>query len=139
MLDIRRSKLFVGIMLALILLSFFYVAQENIAGYPEYTFAETIQSESQIQLMQVERSVVRVDRVSAAKGELDEVITREQRTTQVITVRFLVVVCVLLFAVQEVYRIAIRHFGCHMIALWENIIYIHQIDGEKEGVILYTL
>ena len=139
MLDIRRNKLFVGIMLALILLSFFYGTQENIAGYPEYAFSETMHSESQIQLMQVGEPVVRVDRVSAAKSEMDDVITREQKTTQVTIVRFLVVVCILLFAVQEVYRIAIRRFGCHMIALWENITYIHQIDGEKDDAILYTL
>lgn len=138
MLDIRRSKRFVGIMLGLILLSFLSLAQESISGYPEYAYRDMVQCEAKMHLTQVGESVVRVDRVSEAKSSMDDVITRERNTTQVTAIRFIVVVYSLFFAVQVVYRSVIRCYGSHMIALWENITYIHEIDGKKGNTILYT-
>lgn len=137
--DIRRSKRFVGIMLGLILLSFLNLTQESVSGYPEYADKDSVQCESETYLMQAGQSTVRVDRLSAAKSSVDDVITRERNATKVTTIRFIAVVYSLFFALQVVYRSVIRCYGSHMIALWENITYIHEIDGKKENAILYTL
>ena len=141
MTDIRNCKKMIGIMIAVVLLSFFGATQEKL---PVNTVVETLSAE-QCATDVVDNRIAgtgeipdRGTRITAAKSMLDEAVTREQKTTRVMPIRFLAVVCMLLCAIWVVYRITIRRFGCRMIDLWENIIYINQIDGAKGNVLLYT-
>lgn len=73
------------------------------------------------------------DSISLAKKAAEDILTREQKQSQTRTLlmRFLVVVFALVLAVCVSCRILIRRYGCHMIAVWQNITYIHQVDGKK--------
>lgn len=141
MLDIRSCKKMIGILIAVVLLSFFGVVQEKM---PVNTAAEMLGTrQCATYILENESADVaeipdRGTRITTAKSMLDEVMMRQQRTTRVIQIRFIAVVCMLLCAIWVVYRITIRRFGCLMIDLWENITYIHQIDGAKGKGLLYT-
>lgn len=137
--DIRNCKKMVGIVIAVVLLSFFGAIQERL---PVNTAAELLGAEqcavdaADNRIAGTGEKTDRGTRITAAKSMLDEVVTREQKTTRVMPIRFIAVVCMFLCAIWVVYRITIRRFSCRMIDLWENIIYIHQIDGAKENVLL---
>lgn len=139
--DIRNCKKMAGIMLAVILLTFFGVIQEKL---PVNTVVEMFGAEQSItdaaedEIASACKMPDRETRITASKTTLDEVVTREQKTVHVMPIRFIAVVCALFCAIRVVYRITIRRFGCRMIALWENILYIHQIDGAKGNDLLYT-
>ena len=136
---IRRREVLIGVMLVMILLSFFSTAKERISGFAEYTIsthAGCIGCEEERIYQQA--SARPAARIVDAKDTLDDVIMREQKTVRSIVVRFLVIVLVLFYVIRAVYRMTIRRFGCHMIILWENICYIHKVDGEKENRLLYT-
>ncbi len=141
MLDSRNCKKMIGIMIAVVLLSFFGATQEKM---PVNTAAELLGAElcgtdaADNGIAGTRETPDRGTRITAAKSMLDEAVTREQKTTRVMPIRFIAVVCMLLCAMWVVCRITIRRFGCRMIDLWENIIYIHQIDGAKGNVLLYT-
>lgn len=139
--DIRACKKMVGIMLAVILLSFFGAIQEKM---PVNTETELLGAESCVAdtadngIADAGKRPAGETRITAAKSMPQEAVIREQKTIRVMPIRFLAVVCMLLCAIWVVYRITIWRFGCRMIDLWENIIYIHQIDGAKGNVLLYT-
>lgn len=139
--DIRNCKKMAGIMLAVILLTFFGVIQEKL---PVDTVVETVDAEQSVtgaaknEIADAHEIPDEETRITASKSTLDEVVTREQKTEHVISIRFIAVMCTLFCAIQVVYRITLRRFGCRMIALWENILYIHQIDGAKGNDLLYT-
>lgn len=70
-------------------------------------------------------------RISLARALLNDIVTREQNVTRTLLMRFWAAVFVAAFIVWVAYRAIIRRFGSHMIALWQNIYYIHQVDGKK--------
>lgn len=139
--DIRNCKKIAGIMLAAILLTFFSVIQEKL---PVNTVDEMLETEWGIsyaagdEIAGAREMPGRETEITTPKSILDEVVARGQKPVHVMTIRFIAVVCTLFCAIRVVYRIAIRRFGCRMIALWENILYIHQIDGSKGNDLLYT-
>lgn len=134
--DIRACKKMVGIMLAVILLSFFGAIQEKM---PVNTETELLGAESCV-TDTADNGIADVGetRITAAKSMPQEAVIREQKTIRVMPIRFITVVCMLFCAIWVVYRIAMRRFGCRMIDLWENIIYIHKTDGAKGESLLYT-
>lgn len=73
------------------------------------------------------------DSISLTKKAEEDIVTREQNQpqTRTLLIRFLAIVFMLVLAVRVTYRILIRRYGCHMIKVWQNIIYIHQVDGKK--------
>lgn len=76
--------------------------------------------------------------ISLAGMVLDEIVTKEQLTTRTLLLRFFIVIYLFILSVTAACRIAIRRFSGHMIPVWENIYYIHQVDGKKEKALLYT-
>lgn len=70
-------------------------------------------------------------RISLARELLEDIVTREQNAARAQLIRFWAMAFVIAFIVCVAYRAAIRRFGSQMIALWQNIYYIHQVDGKK--------
>lgn len=139
--DIRNSGRLVGIMLAVILLSFFGATQEKLPGNTIVRMSEAESGGTDTVITVATDAGKASDcetKIIAIKGMLDDVVMSEQKTVHVMPIRFIAVVCALLCAIWIVYCIAIRRFGGRMIALWENIVYIHQIDGEKGNACLDT-
>lgn len=76
--------------------------------------------------------------VSLARILLNEIAARGQQATRTFLVRFFAVLTVIILCISSACRIAMRRFSVRMIPVWENIYYIHQMDGEKGNAILYT-
>lgn len=76
------------------------------------------------------------DSITAVRTVLDEIATREQHAPRILIVRFLAVMSILILFVHVICGILMRRYGCHMIELWENIYYIHLIDGKKDAPFL---
>lgn len=138
MLDIKKCKRFIGIMMAFVLLSFFACVKERVPLDVAHIVTEAEQFADERILASVSETSVPEAKLTAVKNTMDDVVLRKQNSTSVTLVRCLVVAFMLLCVFQVAYRATIRRFGSHMIALWENICYIHQIDGEKGNVLLYT-
>ena len=137
MLDIKRYKKLFGIVVVLVLLSFFDTARESVVTD---TVPVALQEENHGEIMCLAADEVEedIDRVLPAKTQIDEFVAREPEAMHDASMRFVAVVSVLLCMMQFCCRVIIRYFGSRMIALWENIIYIHQIDGKKGRALLYT-
>lgn len=136
MLDIRKCRKLIGIMLALILLSFFDVERQDVSAQtlPEASYIE--HSEKEVMLTCAKQLPSGVDKFVPVENKTDKLITREEKPSHAPLVRFIAVVTVLFFAIQVVYHATIHRYGCHMIDVWENIIYIHQMDGKKKEGLL---
>lgn len=170
MLDIRRCRKHVGIMLVLILLSFFCVVRDYMPERMVDAGAVVAMSMGGSLVEEtVDRVVIRAsaeavhevdlltpaplaggerltkvsvasnegDRLAAPQSSMDDIVIKEQRSGRGATVRFIAIVFVLFHAVRVVYRAAIRRYGKQLIRLWQNIVYIHQIDGKKGNGLLY--
>lgn len=84
------------------------IAERQACGLPEETPAATL---------------ARTTQSEAALGE------QNQSRFQIL--RFLVEVYVLLMIPAVILHMALKRFGSHMIILWQNIKYIHLVDGKK--------
>lgn len=71
------------------------------------------------------------DSISLARRLLEDIAAREQNTTRALSIRFWVIALIIALYVCVIYRVTIRRYGCHMIVVWQNIYYIHQVDGKK--------
>ena len=84
------------------------IAERQACGLPEETPASTL---------------ARTTQSEAALGE--------QNQSRLQILRFLVEVYVLLMIPAVILHMALKRFSSHMIILWQNIKYIHLIDGKK--------
>lgn len=145
---IRKHKGLLWLVAAFVLLSFFYMApvmvreasveslnadgiyaQRDVLDMSE--MAGTVLSNAMILHGVPGRPEACPGNISAARTMLDEIATREQQAPRILLVRFLAVVSLLILFVRVICRQLIRRYGCHMIDLWQNIYYIHQVDGKK--------
>lgn len=150
----RRYKSWLCLMAAIVLSSFFYMAPimtEDAAS--QIQTAETARMEQTLADTQgmPEGNVIRgtvvlhgassrpdsyPDTITAARNVLDEAATKEQHAPRVLIGRFLAVMLMLILFVHMICVILMRRYGCHMIDLWENIYYIHLVDGKKDAPFL---
>lgn len=145
---IRKHKGLLWLMAAFVLLSFLYMAPVMVKrASEELTDADGIYKEQNLSdLSGMAGSVISnamtlhgaADRpeacpgnLSAARTMLDEIAAREQQAPRILLVRFLAVAALLILCVRVICRLLIRRYGCHMIKVWQNIYYIHQVDGKK--------
>lgn len=84
------------------------IAERQACGLPEETPAATL---------------ARTTQSEAALGE--------QNQSRFQMLRFLVEVYVLLMIPAVILHMALKRFSSHMIILWQNIKYIHLVDGKK--------
>ena len=140
MIDIRNHKKWIGILTILVLLSFFCMFQGKI---PEKTLRELANERTGVLYTaenvcaDVAKNQDRETRIVEEKGMSLEAVTQGQKTMRVVTIRFIAVVCMVLCIICMAYRIVIRRYGARMIKLWENITYIHKMDGAKGNALLY--
>lgn len=66
-----------------------------------------------------------------ARTTQSEAALGEQNQSRFQILRFLVEVSVLLMIPAVILHMALKRFGSHMIILWQNIKYIHLVDGKK--------
>lgn len=66
-----------------------------------------------------------------ARTTQSEAALGEQNQSRFQMLRFLVEVYVLLMIPAVILRMALKRFSSHMIILWQNIKYIHLVDGKK--------
>ncbi len=140
--DIRKYKGLLGLALVVVLLSFFYVAPSNakLGADMVVTWSQTeVDSASQhvgdahaMVLSSVESSIPEnAARISPVQSPMEEFVNREQNAASVQLARFLAVAIIIIFVAHVTFRTVIRRYGYHMIDLWENIVYIHEVDGKK--------
>lgn len=137
MLDIRKYKKLIGIILALILLSFFDATRQDVSAHTAHIVTVVEHGNGNaVLLATADNAPSGIDKFVAVESQIDEAITQEEKSAHEPLVRFIAVVFALFFAIQVVYHTTIRRYGCHMIDVWENVIYIHQIDGKKKNAFL---
>lgn len=145
MTDIGKHKRWLCLMAAFVLLSFFYMAPVRPEGtLPKPADADGVECglsdmsgmsglviSNAMNLHGADcRPEACTDNISAARIMLDEIATREQQP-RILLARFLAVVSLLILFVRVICKLLIRRYGCHMIDLWQNIYYIHLVDGKK--------
>lgn len=134
--DIRKYRKLIFMMLAWLLLSFFDMAGQNISAQTLYGAANQEYSENEAFLVGTKQVPNGVDKFVPVENKVEEVITQTEKPSHELTIRFIAIVTALFFAILVIYHATIHRYGCHMIEVWENIIYIHQIDGKKRGALL---
>lgn len=136
--DIRKYRKLIYMMLAWFLLSFFDMAGQEISAQTLCGASVSGYCENEVLLVGTKQVPNGVDKFVPVGNKTEEVITQTEKTSHELTMRFIAIVTALFFAIQVIYHATIHRYGCHMIDVWENIIYIHQIDGKKRGVLLYN-
>lgn len=149
----KKHKSLLCLMAAVVLLSFFYMAPvmtkdaalqiqmaesvctERTAIDAQGT-AEKAISDAVVLRGASSRPDTYPDSITAVRNVLDEIATREQHAPRILIGRFLAVMLVLILFVHVICGIVMRRYGCHMIDLWENINYIHLVDGKKDAPFL---
>lgn len=153
MIKIGKHKYLLCMMAAIVLLTFLYMASgvegyaaalgqttENIctertsAGVQKAADREI--SDAMLLLGMPGRADACPDSITAVRTALDEVTAREQQTLRILIGRFLAEMLVLVWLVHLICGILMRRYGCRMIDLWENIYYIHLVDGKKDAPFL---
>lgn len=138
--DVRNNRKLIGMILAVVLLSFFCTVQERLPGNLQSTEAAACRPAADGTHVSEngENAAAQggTKLVSALRG-MDDVAVWEQKTVRVLAVRFLPAAELLLSVIWIVCCIAIWRFGFRQIVLWRNITYIHRTDGEKGNVLLY--
>lgn len=148
-----KYKALVCLTAVIVLLSFFYmvpVMTENVTA--QIQKAESVWAEHEPHAAQElsgkaipdamallgvgSRPAAYPDSITAARTEVDEIATREQHAPRILIVRFLAVMSMQLLLIHMICGILMRRYGCHMIDLWENIYYIHLVDGKKDAPFL---
>ena len=66
-----------------------------------------------------------------ARTTQSDAVLGEQGQSRFQILRFLVEVYVLIVIPAVILHMALKRFGSHMIMLWQNIKYIHLVDGKK--------
>ena len=145
--DIRKCKGLLGLVLAIVLLSCFYSAQANVklgADIAEFwnetaTWNQDEKTDHPVMLTSPEsRMLESAARIAPVQSAMEEFENREQNASGTQLVRFLMVAIIILFVAHVTLWTVIRHYGYRMIALWENVVYIHEVDGKKGNAFLYT-
>lgn len=147
--DIRKCKGLLGLVLAIVLLSFFYSAQANIKlgadvaavwnETEEETWNQDEKTDHPIMLTSPESQMLEsAARIAPVQSAMEEFENREQNASGTQLVRFLTVAIIILFVAHVTLWTVIRRYGYRMIALWENVVYIHEVDGKKGNAFLYT-
>lgn len=134
--DIRKYRKLICMMLAWLLLSFFDMARQDVSAQTLCEAVSLGHSANEVVLVCTKQVPNGVDKFVPVENKTDEVMTQAEKPSREVTIRFVAIVTVLFFAIQVTYHTTIHRYGCHMIDVWENIIYIHQIDGKKKGVLL---
>lgn len=151
--DIRKCKGLLGLALTLVLLSFFYSSPAfSDLGYGIIkeekavpgAGAEALQlhenEEAGVNLSGVRPATLTAGesgmpdhtaRISLARTLLDELLARDHKIVRSLLARFLLITVIAIFMLQVASRMLIRRYGYHMIELWQNINYIHEVDGKK--------
>lgn len=151
--DIRKCKGLLGLALTLVLLSFFCsspafsdmgygiikaVNPVAEAGMERLMCHETVENSENLsavrQMTLTAGESVRPDhvaRISLARTLLDEMVARDHKVVRTLLVRFLLLTVAAIFMLLAACRMLIRRYGYHMIELWQNINYIHEMDGKK--------
>lgn len=140
--DIRKCKGLLGLVLVIVLLSFFYSAFNNLnikadiaVAWNETGEEEWDQDEKTSHTVMLTSAENRLPesaaRIMPAPSTMKEFESREQNASDTQLVRFLTVALIILFVAHVTLWTVIRHYGYRMIALWENIVYIHEVDGKK--------
>lgn len=141
-----KSRGLLGFVMALILLSFFYVSPVQ-AGAKAGLIGKTmsVQTESEctcpdgvttraaaLTLPDV-RFPEETARITLIREMMDEImiLTREQQGARTLLLRFLAIVVLVILMVHMICRQLCRRYGYHMIPHWQNINYIHEVDGKK--------
>lgn len=73
------------------------------------------------------------DSITAVRTTLDAAAAREQHTLCILIRHFLTKMLLLALFVQFICGILMRRYGYRMIDVWENIYYIHLVDGKKDA------
>lgn len=125
--DIRRYKIFLYFVTVFVLLSFFAV-QPTAVDFEVHRMgaAAVLCTPGGVQTEDF-------NMILPARHLLEDIAEREKASTHILLLRFLMVTFAVFLLFCALYRMMIRRFGGHMIALWQNIHYIHQIDGEKDS------
>lgn len=138
MLDIRKCRKLIGIILALILLSFFDAERQDVSAQTLYGASQSVRSENVVLLTCAKQLPSGVDKFVPVENKTDKAITQGEKPTNAPLIRFIAIVTALFFAIQIIYHATIHRYGCHMIDVWENVAYIHQIDGKKKMTFCVT-
>lgn len=146
--EIRVHKGLLWLVMAVVLLSFFYAVPVTVKGVGE-VFADARGVCAEHEAADVPgftgaalsntvtlggaagRPEACPRSISAARSVLNEIAMREHQEPRILQVRFWAVMSLMFLSVCVICRILIRRFGCRMIELWQNIYYIHQVDGKK--------
>lgn len=134
--NISKYRKLICLMLAWFLLSFFDMTGQSVSAQ---SFCGNVNPDSmgdEILLVCTKQVPNGVDKFVQVESKTDEVMTQTENASHDLVIRFIAIVTALFFAIQVIYHATIHRYGCHMIDVWENIIYIHQIDGKKRGVLL---
>lgn len=142
MLDIRKYKGLLGLTLAVVLLSFIYVAPNNAKlGFGMAMAWNLTEADGasygvgDIHAIVLSSAESRIPenpaRIFPVQESMEEFVNREQNAASVQLARFLAVAIIIIFVAHVTFRTIIRRYGYHMIDLWENIVYIHEVDGKK--------
>lgn len=140
--DIRKWKGLLGLALIFVLLSYFCSASssaklglESAAAWnqtAEGRSSHDVEASHAMVLTSFEdRMPESAARISPVRLPIEEFVNREQDICSTQLARFLAIAIIIMFVVHVTYRTVIRRYGHHMIALWENIVYIHEVDGKK--------
>lgn len=134
--DISKYRKLICVMLAWFLLSFFDMAGQSISAQRFDDIVDHSGSEQETMLICTKQVPNGVDKFVKMESKTSEIASKKENTSQELMIRFVAIVTVLFFAIQVIYHTTIQRYGCHMIDVWENIIYIHQTDGKKRSVLL---
>ena len=141
--DIRKRKGFVFFMMIIILLSFVravsvespvttsMVQTETAEGKRTVTFEAAGDTRVDFSGTLVYRAPSGRERISEGRMEMQETEGRTTRSRRYQSFRFLAVAFVMFLLPQVVVHLFLTHFSSSFIEIWENIQYIHWVDGKK--------
>lgn len=141
-----KSRGLLGFMMALILLSFFYVTPVQANARADILRKDmSVQTEAEchpLDEMTARAAALTLPdvgfpeetaRITLIRELMDEILimTREQQGARTLLLRFLALVVIVILMVYIICRQLCRRYGYHMIPHWQNINYIHKVDGKK--------
>ena len=141
---VGKSRGLLGFMMALILLSFFYAVPVP-AGAPAGLIGKTKSAQTESVHTYPDGATSKVAtltspddrlpegaaRISLARTMMDEIMAREQQGARTMLLRFLAIVMLVILLMGAICQQLCRRYGYHMIPHWQNINYIHEVDGKK--------
>lgn len=122
----------------------FNLTTEGLMGYGIEDYGTDVAGESDVEEYQVDRLMgpeiiehqacslpEETPAATLARTTQSEAALGEQNQSRLQILRFLVEVYVLLMIPAVILHMALKRFSSHMIILWQNIKYIHLVDGKK--------